>query len=60
MPSLIAVELVGASLAWSGLGLAGLVSARRRHLVWELQALGILVLGAGWLAVMGSTGLLRP
>jgi 4-hydroxybenzoate polyprenyltransferase len=58
--SLVAVELGGAVLAWLGLGFAGLASARRRHLVWEVQALGILVLGVGWLAVMGSAGLLRP
>jgi hypothetical protein len=27
-------------------------------LMWELQALGILVLGAGWLAALSSAGLL--
>jgi hypothetical protein len=53
-------ELAGALLAWLGLGLAGVASERWRHLVWEVQALGILALGAGWLAAMGSAGLLRP
>jgi len=50
----------GIVLAWFGLCLAELTSERRRHLVWEVQALGILILGVGWLAVLGSAGLLGP
>ena len=59
-PAPAAAELAGVVLAWLGLGLAGVASERWRHLVWEVQALGILALGAGWLAAMGSAGLLRP
>ncbi len=58
-PAPAATELTGVVLAWLGLGLAGVASERWRHLVWEVQALGILALGAGWLAAMGSAGLLR-
>lgn len=53
-------ELGGLMLAWLGVGLAGVASERWRHLVWEVQALGILALGVGWLAAMDSAGLLRP
>ena len=59
-PAPAAAELAGVVLAWLGLGLAGVASERWWHLVWEVQALGILALGAGWLAAMGSAGLLRP
>jgi 4-hydroxybenzoate polyprenyltransferase len=59
-PAPAAAELGGLLLAWLGLGLAGVASERWRHLVWEVQALGILALGAGWLAAMDSAGLLRP
>lgn len=59
-PAPAAAELGGLLLAWLGLGLAGVASERWRHLVWEVQALGILALGVGWLAAMDSAGLLRP
>jgi 4-hydroxybenzoate polyprenyltransferase len=59
-PAPAAAELGGLMLAWVGVGLAGVASERWRHLVWEVQALGILVVGAGWLAAMGSAGFLRP
>jgi 4-hydroxybenzoate polyprenyltransferase len=59
-PAPAVAELGGMVLAWLGVGLAGLASERWRHLVWEVQALGVLALGAGWLVAMGSAGLLRP
>ena len=59
-PGPAAAEYGGLALAWLGVGLAGVASERWRHLVWEVQALGILALGVGWLAAMDSAGLLRP
>jgi 4-hydroxybenzoate polyprenyltransferase len=56
--SVLWAEAVGCGLAWLGVGLA---VARGRHagaLVWEMQAVGILVLGAGWLVALSSAGLL--
>jgi len=59
-PAPASAVIGGIVLAWFGLCLTGLTSERRRHLVWEVQALGILTLGVGWLAVLGSAGLLGP
>ena len=59
-PAAASAVIGGIVLAWFGLCLTGLTSERQRHLVWEVQALGILTLGVGWLAVLGSAGLLGP
>jgi 4-hydroxybenzoate polyprenyltransferase len=59
-PGLAAAEAGGMLLAWLGVFLAGVSSERWRHLVWEVQALGVLTLGAGWMAAMSSAGLLQP
>jgi 1,4-dihydroxy-2-naphthoate octaprenyltransferase len=56
---LLAVEACGCGLGWLGLGLAAIPTERTRPLVWEVQAMGILVLGASWLAVLNSAGALR-
>jgi len=36
-----------------------MAKGRWRHLVWEVQGLGLSGLGIGWLAAMNSVGLLR-
>jgi len=51
-------EAMGCALAWLGVALAVTHGRRAGALVWEIQALGILVLGAGWLAALSSAGLL--
>lgn len=48
----------GCGLAWLAFWFAAARDDRVRLLVWELQALGILVLGAAWLSVMSSTGMM--
>jgi 4-hydroxybenzoate polyprenyltransferase len=58
-PALLFAEGCGCALGWSGLGLASVSVDRMRPLVWEVQAIGILVLSAGWLAGLNSAGLLR-
>jgi 4-hydroxybenzoate polyprenyltransferase len=55
---LLVVEGIGCGLGWLGLGLAA-AGGRARLLVWEIQAVGVVVLGAGWLAVLNSAGMLR-
>ncbi len=59
-PAPAAAEMGGLALGWLGVSLGRLASERMQHLVWEFQALGIVALGAGWLATLGSAGLLRP
>jgi hypothetical protein len=54
----LAVEAAGCCLTWLGVGLAVARRSNAGALMWELQALGILVLGAGWLAALSSAGLL--
>ena len=56
---LLVVEVAGCGLGWLGLGLSALRNDRARPLVWELQAIGFLVIGAPWLLVIDSAGLLR-
>jgi 4-hydroxybenzoate polyprenyltransferase len=55
---LLGVEAAGCGLGWLGLGLAALRKDRARPLVWEVQAVGILVIGAAWLMTLDSAGLL--
>jgi 4-hydroxybenzoate polyprenyltransferase len=57
-PQLLAIGC-GLGLGWIGLGLAAAPGYRTSPLVWELQALGIVILGAAWLAALNSAGLLR-
>ena len=59
-PILLVAEGCGCGLGWLGLGLAPVSGDRVRPLVWEVQAVGILILGAGWLAGLKSAGLLGP
>jgi 4-hydroxybenzoate polyprenyltransferase len=54
----LAVEAAGCCLTWLGVGLAVARRSKAGALMWEMQALGILVLGAGWLAALSSAGLL--
>jgi 4-hydroxybenzoate polyprenyltransferase len=51
-------ELAGLALGWVGLRLSASPNERVARLGWEVQAVGIVAIGAGWLAVLGSAGLL--
>jgi 4-hydroxybenzoate polyprenyltransferase len=53
------LEVGGCGVAWFGLGLAATDDNRVRPLVWEIQAVGILALGAVWLSVLSSAGILN-
>jgi 4-hydroxybenzoate polyprenyltransferase len=55
---LLFVEVCGCALGWAGLGLAAATSYQARTASWEIQAVGIVVLGSAWLAVLESAGLL--
>lgn len=56
---LLWVELAGCALGWLGIGLAGVSDDRARPLAWEVQAVGIAVIGAAWLTALSAAGLLR-
>ena len=56
---LLLVEASGCWLGLVGLGLAAARSYQARAFVWEVQAVGIVVLGSAWLAVLSSAGLLK-
>jgi 4-hydroxybenzoate polyprenyltransferase len=56
---LLLVEACGCGLGWAGLGLAAARSYQARPVLWEVQAVGVVVLGSAWLAVLDSAGLLR-
>ena len=56
-PALL-LEGGGCGLAWLAFRFAAALDDRVRLLVWELQALGILVLGAAWLSVLSSAGMM--
>ena len=58
LPASLAAELAGAALGWLGLRSAASPNERARRLGWEVQAVGVVVMGAGWLATLGSAGLL--
>ena len=55
---LLLVEACGCGLGLVGLGLAAARSYQAHAFVWEVQAVGIVVLGSAWLAVLNSAGLL--
>jgi heme o synthase len=55
----LGVEAAGCVLAWLGIGLAVVRGGKAGAVMWELQALGIVALGAGWLAALSSAGLLN-
>lgn len=57
-PFLLVAEGIGCALGWLGFGLAA-AGDRARPFVWEVQAIGVAVLGAGWLASLSSAGMLR-
>lgn len=57
--ALLLFEAGGCGLGWLGVGLAAVRDERARPLVWELQAIGLAVLGLSWLAALNSAGLLR-
>jgi len=56
-PVLIA-ELGGGALCWLGLGLVANRADWARPLVWEVQAVGFLIMGAAWLVVLSQAGAL--
>lgn len=49
---------VGTTLGWVGLSFSASSNEWVARLGWEVQAVAIVLLGAGWLAVLGSAGLL--
>jgi 4-hydroxybenzoate polyprenyltransferase len=57
-PAWVFAEVVGCVLVWLGLGLAALKQVRARGLVWEVQAVGVVVLGIAWLAGLVAADLL--
>jgi 4-hydroxybenzoate polyprenyltransferase len=46
----------GMALGWLGIGLSRRLPENRRDLIWEVQAAGLLLLGAGWLAALVASG----
>lgn len=54
----LAAGIAGACVAWTGVGLAASGNDRPRQAGWEVQAIGIVVLGAAWLAALSTTGAL--
>jgi 4-hydroxybenzoate polyprenyltransferase len=54
----LAAELAGIVLGWVGLGFSASRNEKVARLGWEVQAVGIVAMGAAWLAVLGSAGLL--
>jgi len=54
----LAASSVGVCLGWLGVGLASTGSERARQAGWETQAVGFLLLGAGWLSALNSAGAL--
>ena len=54
----ILAEAAGIVLGWAGLGLAASSQNRLVRLAWEIQAIGVVALGAGWLASLSSAGFL--
>lgn len=57
-PVCLAAELAGGALGWLGLRLAASSNKRSVRLSWEVQAVGIVIMGAGCLAALASAGLL--
>jgi len=58
-PLVLSAEVAGCGLGWLGLALAGNGGDRLRPLVWEVQAVGMLVLGSAWLVALNQAGALR-
>lgn len=54
----IPIDLSGAALGWVGLAMSASPNERVSTLGWELQAIGIVAIGAGWLATLVGAGLL--
>jgi 4-hydroxybenzoate polyprenyltransferase len=54
----ISAELAGATLGWVGLAMSASPIEHLSRLGWEVQAIGILAIGAGWLAALVGAGLL--
>lgn len=54
----LATELAGVVLGLVGLRFSASPNEQVGRLGWEVQAIGIVALGAGWLAALGSAGLL--
>jgi len=56
----LAFSLSGVCLGWLGVGLASTGRERARQAGWEVQAVGFVLLGAGWLSALSSAGSLGP
>jgi 4-hydroxybenzoate polyprenyltransferase len=56
--SLVLVEAGGSGLGWLGVALFYFRGGWSRSLGWEVQAVGILILGAAWLTALNSAGFL--
>jgi 4-hydroxybenzoate polyprenyltransferase len=55
----LGAELAGCGLGWLSFGVVGSGTRRWRVLLWELQGVGFLLLGAGWLVSLSSSAALR-
>ena len=53
---LVTAEAAGCLLAWAALIPPVLGSGSARRLVWELQGVGIVVIGAAWLSALSTAG----
>jgi 4-hydroxybenzoate polyprenyltransferase len=56
----LALGLSGICFGWLGVGLASSGRERARQAGWEIQAVGLVLLGAGWLSALSSAGALVP
>ena len=55
-PAVLAAVVAGCALAWGGLSLAAARGDRWRPLVWEVQAVGLVIAGGAWLAALVAAG----
>jgi len=58
-PEWVLAEVTGCVLVWLGWSLTVLKDVCVRGLVWQVQAVGIAVLGIGWLAGLNAAGFLK-
>jgi 4-hydroxybenzoate polyprenyltransferase len=55
-PPALAASIAGIGLGWAGVALSGRERRRLRQAGWEVQAMGIVLVGAGWISALSSSG----